>query len=168
LGSNEREGPEKKKRDPKESVEEKRAENETNTNPDTDTSSREKDTQNTPTSLPTLPANPRLDKHISTLYALTDSLTFDTANSEEAVADFDDRFKRAGAKAKIIERIIGPSATSATTATLVSASTSTPTSISPDRDSKKKGRIGNVKLSGEGKKKTDDSMEDFSGPRLLR
>jgi hypothetical protein len=54
---------------------------------------------------------PRLQSHVSTLHALTDPATFSTLNTEDAVADYDDRFKRAGAKAKIIERI----ATSSTT-----------------------------------------------------
>ncbi|KAF2491006.1 hypothetical protein BU16DRAFT_422851, partial [Lophium mytilinum] len=54
-----------------------------------------------------LPENPRLAKHVTTLHALTELPTFSTANTEDAVADFDDRFKRAGAKAKVIDRILG-------------------------------------------------------------
>ncbi|KAK2769887.1 hypothetical protein FQN53_005820 [Emmonsiellopsis sp. PD_33] len=57
--------------------------------------------------LPPLPANSRLEKHIATLLSLVDPLTLSTENSEEAVADFDDRLKKATAKAKIIEKIIG-------------------------------------------------------------
>lgn len=57
--------------------------------------------------LPTLPDNPRLEKHIQTLYALVEAASLSTENTEEAVSDFDDRFKRATAKAKIIERLIG-------------------------------------------------------------
>ncbi|KAK2805970.1 hypothetical protein FQN50_005985 [Emmonsiellopsis sp. PD_5] len=57
--------------------------------------------------LPALPANSRLEKHIATLLSLVDPLTLSTENSEEAVADFDDRLKKATAKAKIIEKIIG-------------------------------------------------------------
>jgi hypothetical protein len=112
--------------------------------------------------LPSLPANPRLEKNISTLYALTDPLTFDTANSEEAVADFDDRFKRASAKAKIIERIIGEG---------VGAASPDQPQETAEKGTKspKKGQMrGGIKLSGESKKKNDDSMEDFSGSRLLR
>ncbi|OCL09925.1 DUF1715-domain-containing protein, partial [Glonium stellatum] len=56
--------------------------------------------------LPPLAANPRLEKHIQTLFALVEPETFSTENTEEAVADFDDRLKRAGAKAKVIERIV--------------------------------------------------------------
>lgn len=65
----------------------------------------------TPTSapdpLPSLPANPRLEKHIRTLYALVEPSSLSTANTEEAVADFDDRLKRAEGKVKIVERLIG-------------------------------------------------------------
>lgn len=57
--------------------------------------------------LPTLPDNPRLAKHVKVFHALAESDTLSTENSEEAVSDFDDRFKRAQAKAKIIERMVG-------------------------------------------------------------
>jgi hypothetical protein len=60
-------------------------------------------------------ANPstRLTSNTSLLYHLTDPPTFDTSNNETAVADYDDRFKRAGAKAKVIERIVGETSMSA-------------------------------------------------------
>ncbi|KAH8893498.1 DUF1715-domain-containing protein [Thozetella sp. PMI_491] len=57
--------------------------------------------------LPPLPKNPRLEKHITTLYALVESESLATDNTDEAVNDFDDRFKRAQGKAKIIEKMIG-------------------------------------------------------------
>ena len=57
--------------------------------------------------LPPLPDNARLSKHIKTLYALAESESLSTENTEEAVSDFDDRFKRAQAKAKIVERMVG-------------------------------------------------------------
>jgi len=58
-------------------------------------------------SLQLLPDNPRLAKHVKVLHALAESETLSTENTEEAVSDFDDRFKRAQAKAKIIERMAG-------------------------------------------------------------
>lgn len=58
------------------------------------------------TSLPML-ANPRLEKHIRVLYALSEPASLSTDNTEEAVSDFDDRLKRAHAKVKIIERLVG-------------------------------------------------------------
>ena len=57
--------------------------------------------------LPRLLSNTRLSKSIKTLHALAESESLSTENSEGAVADFDDRYKRAYAKAKIIERIVG-------------------------------------------------------------
>lgn len=60
-----------------------------------------------PKSLPLLSNNPRLEKHIRTLYALVEPSSLSTANTEEAVADFDDRLKRAEGKVKIIEKLIG-------------------------------------------------------------
>ena len=57
--------------------------------------------------LPTLAKNPRLLKNITTLYALVESESLSTENTDEAVNDFDDRLKRAQGKAKIIEKMVG-------------------------------------------------------------
>jgi hypothetical protein len=104
------------------------------------------------TKLPDLPSNSRMQNNVSLLHSLTDLETFSIENTEEAVADFDDRFKRAGAKAKVIERIVGES--------------SSANAKSPD-GSPGPGR--SVRLEGDKKgKKGDDSMEDFMGSKLLR
>ncbi|KAL8718251.1 MAG: hypothetical protein Q9225_004589 [Loekoesia sp. 1 TL-2023] len=58
-------------------------------------------------SLPRIPYNPRLEKHLRTLYALTEPASLSTENSEEAVSEFDDRLKRAEGKVKIVEKLIG-------------------------------------------------------------
>ncbi|KAG9205375.1 hypothetical protein G6514_008016 [Epicoccum nigrum] len=100
-------------------------------------------------------ANPstRLTSNTSLLYHLTDPPTFDTSNNETAVADYDDRFKRAGAKAKVIERIVGETSTSA--------------------NAEQGGEGANARgVRIEGKKgakggKGDDNMEDFAGSRLI-
>ncbi|KAK4162632.1 hypothetical protein QBC43DRAFT_321233 [Cladorrhinum sp. PSN259] len=57
--------------------------------------------------LPPLPKNHRLEKHITALYALVETESLSTENTDEAVNDFDDRLKRAQGKAKIIERMLG-------------------------------------------------------------
>ena len=57
-------------------------------------------------SLPSLPENPRLKKHIETLLRLTDILTLSVENSDKAVDEFDDRMKKAIAKAKVIDKLI--------------------------------------------------------------
>jgi hypothetical protein len=114
--------------------------------------------------LPPLPtSSTRLQSNITLLYHLTDPLTFSTSNDEPSVADFDDRFKRAGAKAKVIERIIGETSEPST-----STSTSTSTAKSPDRGGAA-GMGRSVRLESEKKKgkKGDDSMEDFGGSRLI-
>ncbi|KAI4095218.1 MAG: hypothetical protein LQ344_001730 [Seirophora lacunosa] len=69
-----------------------------------------------PDPLPPLPFNPRLEKHVRTLYALTEPASLSTENSEDAVSDFDDRLRRAEGKVKIIERFIGEETTAITTA----------------------------------------------------
>ncbi|KAJ4994216.1 ORAOV1 family protein [Stagonosporopsis vannaccii] len=115
-----------------------------------------------------LPAFPttssRLGTNISLLYHLTDPLTFSTSNTESSVADFDDRFKRAGAKAKVVERIIGESAIGMEETTGPASSSKNERSVTP--------RARNVRLEGEatgkrGGQKGDDSMEDFGGSRLI-
>jgi Essential protein Yae1, N terminal len=57
--------------------------------------------------LPPLPTNPRLEKHIKILYALTEPASLSTDNSEDAVSSFDDRLKRAIGKVKIVEKLVG-------------------------------------------------------------
>lgn len=59
------------------------------------------------TSLKPLPQNARLAKHVHTLFALTEAQSLSTENNEDSVSDFDDRFKRAEGKVKVIEKIIG-------------------------------------------------------------
>ncbi|PGH03865.1 hypothetical protein GX51_03853 [Blastomyces parvus] len=57
--------------------------------------------------LPPLPRNSRLEKHIASLLSLVDPLALSMENSEDAVEDFDERLKKALAKVKLIERILG-------------------------------------------------------------
>ena len=52
-------------------------------------------------------ANPRLQKHVTVLYGLTVPESLSLENKEDDVAEFEDRFKRATAKAGIIGKIIG-------------------------------------------------------------
>jgi hypothetical protein len=59
------------------------------------------------TVLPPLPGNPRLGKHIRVMQALAEPESLSTRNGEEAVSEFDDRFRRAVAKARIVEKIVG-------------------------------------------------------------
>ncbi len=63
--------------------------------------------QGSPSTLPLLPDNPRLEKHVRTLSALVEPSSLSTANGEDSVSDFDDRFKRAEGKVRIIEKLIG-------------------------------------------------------------
>lgn len=56
---------------------------------------------------PGVPTVLRLEKHVQTLYALAEPDSLSTQNTEDTVADFDDRFKRAQAKVKIVERLMG-------------------------------------------------------------
>jgi hypothetical protein len=110
------------------------------------------------TLLPKLPENgkSRLLNNITLLHSLTDPETFSTLNTEDAVADFDDRVRRAGAKAKVIGRIVGEGDGVATTAK------------SPE-GSPAKGKGRSVRLESESKgKRGDDNIEDFAGSRLLR
>ena len=57
--------------------------------------------------VPGLPAHVRLEKHIRTLYALTEPESLSTDNNETSVSEFDDRFNRAEGKIKVIEKLTG-------------------------------------------------------------
>lgn len=70
--------------------------------------------RNATTMLPSFHQKIRLEKHLRTFYALVEPESLSTENNEEAVADFDDRLRRAQGKAKIIERLVGDEITSAT------------------------------------------------------
>ncbi|KAI8934158.1 hypothetical protein NX059_008911 [Plenodomus lindquistii] len=101
--------------------------------------------------LPDLSTNERLRNNITLLHSLTDLDTFSTANEEDAVADFDDRVKRAGAKAKVVERIVGEMG------------------MGGEEKLGRGAKGGGVRVSGEGRGKGGDgSMEDFAGSRLVR
>lgn len=50
--------------------------------------------------------HPRLAGHVTTLHALAEAASLETRNTEDGVADFDDRLRRAEAKAKVIERVV--------------------------------------------------------------
>lgn len=54
-----------------------------------------------------LKLKPRLENHVRTLYALTEPESLSTKNSKDAVADFDDRLRRAQGKSKLIEKLTG-------------------------------------------------------------
>jgi len=87
--------------------------------------------------VPSIPSNARLQKHVQTLSALTEADSLSTQNSEDAVSDFDDRFKRAEGKTKVIQSILGESNIATDTAPLAKR---------PQR-------------------KADSNMEDFTVPR---
>ncbi|KAE8354442.1 DUF1715 domain protein [Aspergillus coremiiformis] len=54
-----------------------------------------------------LPPSSRLAKNIATLLELVDPASLPLQNTEEAVADVDERLKGAGIKAKLIQRTLG-------------------------------------------------------------
>ncbi|KAH0435852.1 hypothetical protein CcaCcLH18_04634 [Colletotrichum camelliae] len=61
-------------------------------------------------SLPPLAPNARLEKNVTAAFALVEPETLSKENNDDAVNDFDDRFKRAQGKVKIIERMTGEGA----------------------------------------------------------
>ncbi|KAI4245124.1 MAG: hypothetical protein L6R40_002723 [Gallowayella cf. fulva] len=58
------------------------------------------------TSLPPISHSHRLEKHIRTLYALTEPASLSTENTQDSLSDFDDRLRRAEGKVKIIEKLL--------------------------------------------------------------
>jgi hypothetical protein len=79
--------------------------------------------------LPKLSNNPRLEKHIRVLFALTEPVSLSTDNTDEAVSDFDDRLKRGHAKIKIIERLVGEEGAPSSNADGASGTQTSDTSI---------------------------------------
>jgi hypothetical protein len=69
----------------------------------------------TASKLAPLPSNSRLEQHLRVLHAVTEPASLSTENTEDSVSDFDDRFKRAQGKIKIIERIVGEGTERSTT-----------------------------------------------------
>jgi len=55
---------------------------------------------------PLISSNPRIERHITSLYALSETESLSVENTDEAVDAFDGRMKRAQGKVKLIERII--------------------------------------------------------------
>jgi hypothetical protein len=105
---------------------------------------------NEPSILPHLPPTARLTTHISLLHGLTDPLTFSTLNEEEAVADYDDRFKRASAKAKMIERIVREK-----------------DGVEGEKEKGGASSKGSHSMKVMKEKKEEGNIEDFTGSRLL-
>ena len=60
-----------------------------------------------------LPQSAKSVSHVQTFYALTEIDSISTENDEAAIADFDDRLKRAKGKARVIEKLVGESKHSA-------------------------------------------------------
>ncbi|KAF2704867.1 hypothetical protein K504DRAFT_494651 [Pleomassaria siparia CBS 279.74] len=108
--------------------------------------------------LPVLPALPRLPPHITLLHSLTDPPTFSTSNTEDAVADLDDRFKRGTSKAKIISLLLKEPDSAAALATFASPNGS------PRHGGKGRREGAGGGAGGAGGK--NDNMEDFGGSRL--
>ena len=52
-------------------------------------------------------ATDRIQKHIESLIRLVDTETLSLANDDDAVAEFDDRLKKAQSKITVIERLLG-------------------------------------------------------------
>lgn len=101
-------------------------------------------------SLPPLPNHSRLEKHIHTLYALAETSSLSIENNEDAVSDFDDRYRRAEGKAKIIEKLLGEGA---------GLNDNHP---SDTHDLQRTGHQDSQKTNGDG------SIEDFQGLRVRR
>ncbi|QDS76524.1 hypothetical protein FKW77_005932 [Venturia effusa] len=103
--------------------------------------------------LPSFQANVRLEKHISTLYALSEPESLSTENTEETVSDFEDRFKRAQSKAKVIENIVKERDSNVTR---------DETDISEQNGGKKRENIQITKAAA-----AEKNMEDFGLTRAL-
>jgi hypothetical protein len=71
-------------------------------------------------------ANARLLRNLRTFYALIEPGTLPTANTDEAVNDVDDRVKRAQAKARVLEKMVGEMVPAAPAPAALVATTAAP------------------------------------------
>ncbi|KAI5923054.1 DUF1715-domain-containing protein [Camillea tinctor] len=60
--------------------------------------------------LPPIPSNPRLERHVATLYGLVEPGTLSTRNDDDSVNDFDSRMKGAQGRVRMVERALGEAA----------------------------------------------------------
>ncbi|KAK0654124.1 hypothetical protein DIS24_g5502 [Lasiodiplodia hormozganensis] len=123
-------------------------------------------------------SNPRLAKHITTLHALSEPASLSTQNDEDGVADFDDRFKRAQAKAKIVEKLVGEGQdVSELSSADVDAAAATVTASAAEGSARRATSSSNAGAVAKGPKRIgvkmvqkkegrgeERSMEDFGGP----
>ncbi|KAK3710110.1 hypothetical protein LTR37_010541 [Vermiconidia calcicola] len=108
-----------------------------------------------------LDTSERLTKHIHRLHTLTDVSTLSTENSEDAVSEFDDRFKDATAKARLISRIVGEDEAYHETTSASSAQ------LSPGKRASLRMREDETESNEpKGRGKGTGEMEDFAGLRL--
>ncbi|KAL8802679.1 MAG: hypothetical protein Q9182_003637 [Xanthomendoza sp. 2 TL-2023] len=108
----------------------------------------------TAVSLPRIPFNLRLEKHIRTLYALTEPASLSTENTEDALSDFDDRRKRAEGRVKIIEKLLGEEPIHGTRSSLQH----------PDDSSSEIDFTNSQRRVSKG----NDGIEDISAPQMSR
>lgn len=123
-------------------------------------------------------SNPRLAKHVTTLHALSEPASLSTQNDEDGVADFDDRFKRAQAKAKIVEKLVGEGQdVSELSSADVDAAAATTTASAAEGSARRATRSSSGGVVAKGPKRIgvkmvqkkegrgeEKSMEDFGGP----
>lgn len=100
-----------------------------------------------------LKGSERLARHIHRLKDLTDVATLSTENSEDAVAEFDDRLRDGNAKAVLISRIVGEDL----------HAPSSPSASSAGSEQHSKGPRKTLRVrKPDGDKRTGE-MEDFAG-----
>ncbi|KAL6707893.1 hypothetical protein ACN47E_003567 [Coniothyrium glycines] len=124
-----------------------------------------------PIALPPLRETERLKNNITLTHALTDPWTFSTSNTEDGVADFDDRVRRAGAKVKVIERMVGEVGQGTGTGSHTGKDSVAATETETAQDATLLVKKSPVRVSGTAKKKIqkgEESIEDFAGSKLLR
>lgn len=101
----------------------------------------------------------RLRRHIQRLIALTDPETLETANTEDAVAEFDERLKEGRAKAVVVSRVVGEDG-------LVSSESSR-AKRAESSVARGRGRGSALRVKGEGRegraRPQTGEMEDFAG-----
>ena len=103
--------------------------------------------------LPSLPHNPRLARHLQTLDELVNPASLRFQNDEGAVSEFEDRLKRAEAKVKVIQRLVGETGTAHDAP-----------EYKPELTGDERGRLNDPVAPRDG----EENMEDFKGFTIRR
>ncbi|KAK7512181.1 hypothetical protein IWZ03DRAFT_401548 [Phyllosticta citriasiana] len=111
--------------------------------------------------LPALPPHPRLRTQIHALHALAEAASLETRNTEDGVADFDDRYRRARAKVKVVEGLVGERGGGEEETREAAANSGNSAAAAKAKKPPRAPKRAGVKVAGGAQRGGEKNMEDF-------